>query len=260
MKKFSIANSKGGVGKTTCTLGIVNLISKLGKKILVFDLDPQGNLTNTIQAAPVENSKLGIWFKKDSTAFELLETFVETENENIVLVPAWSELANKVLTELDQNAFGITIFMKNLEKVEETLSEIFEYIVFDTSPKADKILTSMLLACDSIIVPIEPHIYSYEGLDVMLKPYEEAILSINSFGGKMQNNIKGYFVNKVRKARFHETMLELITNSAIKGKLLDTMIPDTIGRQQETISNKYKITDKNPFYNLFTELLEKGIL
>lgn len=260
MKKFSIANSKGGVGKTTCTLGIINLISKIDKKVLVFDLDPQGNLTNTIVKEKIQNSKLKIWFKDDALPEELMGSFVETIDENIVLVPAWNELANNVLTELDKNSFGVTIFMKNIQKVEKTISEVFDYVVFDTSPKADKILTSMLLACDSILVPIEPHIYSYEGLEVMIKPYEEAIKNINSFGGKLSNNIKGYFINKVKKAKFHTAMLEIINNTTISNKLLNTVIPDTIGRQQETISNTYKITEKNPFYNLYVELIEKGIL
>ncbi|UNF62763.1 hypothetical protein [Spiroplasma poulsonii] len=54
-------------------------------------------------------------------------------------------------------------------------------------------------------------------------------------------------------------MLELIQNSNINDKLLNTMIPDTISRQQETIVNKYRITEKNPFYNLYLELLEKDV-
>lgn len=55
-------------------------------------------------------------------------------------------------------------------------------------------------------------------------------------------------------------MLELIGKSNIYDKLLNTMIPDTIFRQQETIINKYRITEKNPFYNLYLELLEKEVL
>lgn len=67
--------------------------------------------------------------------------------------------------------------MKNIKKMQVILSKIFDYIFFDTSPKADKLLTSMLLTCDSII----------QGIDVMTKPYQEAINSINSFGWLLTN-------------------------------------------------------------------------
>lgn len=260
MKKITLANSKGGCGKTTCTLGLVSILSYIEKKVLLFDLDPQANLTNSLIANYIDSNKIEKWFKSNSTTKELLNTFIQTDNLNVVLVPSWTELANKVLSELDKNSFGVTIFMKNIEKMQVILSEIFDYIFFDTSPKADKLLTSMLLACDSIIVPIEPHLYSYQGIDVMTKPYQEAINSINSFGGLLTNNIKYYFVNKVKKAKFHDVMLELISKSNIDDKLLNTMIPDTIFRQQETIINKYRITEKNPFYNLYLELLEKDVL
>lgn len=260
MKKITLANSKGGCGKTTCTLGLVSILSSIEKKVLLFDLDPQANLTNSLITNYIDSNKIEKWFKSDSTTEELLNTFIQTDNLNVVLVPSWTELANKVLSELDKNSFGVTIFMKNIQKMQGILSEIFDYIFFDTSPKADKLLTSMLLACDSIIVPIEPHLYSYQGIDVMTKPYQEAINSINSFGGSLTNNIKYYFVNKVKKAKFHDVMLELIGKSNIDDKLLNTMIPDTIFRQQETIINKYRITEKNPFYNLYLELLEKEVL
>ncbi|WP_342254199.1 ParA family protein [Spiroplasma endosymbiont of Zeiraphera isertana] len=63
MKIITFANSKGGVGKTTLTLNLINILSQLNKKILVFDIDPQANLSRALISNYTSNKNIELWFK-----------------------------------------------------------------------------------------------------------------------------------------------------------------------------------------------------
>lgn len=260
MKKITFANSKGGVGKTTITINVAQLLSQIGKKVLLFDFDPQSNLTNTLLENPIDTNNITKWIlgaDKD----DLISTILETRISNIFLVPSYSKMVletNNIVLNQPNSEFK---FKMNLEEIEKILINKFDYIFFDTYPSMNTILLNVLLASDEIIVPIEPHSYSFEGITTMFKPYLETINNSKKMGMNIKNNINYYVLNKIQKNKLHQSVFELISQNEIGKKLLDTHIPLSATKQKETMLLKFAaITNNNPIYKLVMELTNKGVI
>ncbi|AGR41702.1 ParA family protein [Spiroplasma taiwanense] len=260
MKKITFTNSKGGVGKTTITLNVANALAKLGKKVLIFDFDSQANISLALQKNWKSNKEIIKWFQEDSTKEELLLSIEDTDIENIFLVGANRELSLVTMSDLNSLAMGELILKQNFKKIEEELKQKIDYILMDTSPTMSKILLNVLLAADEIIIPIEPHKFSIEGLETITKPYNKMIKTLNDIGSNIKNNINYYVVNKIQKNVTHKDVMQWINTLAIANKILNSKIPFSTIRQKETMINKFSLTDKSPFLILVEELFEKGIL
>ncbi|WP_342254543.1 ParA family protein [Spiroplasma endosymbiont of Zeiraphera isertana] len=260
MKIITFANSKGGVGKTTLTLNIINILSQLNKKILVFDIDPQANLSRALISNYTSNKNIELWFK-DSNNNELLNSIEETNIENVLMIPAYKNLVLETNTFVTAMSMGELILKNNLSKMKDILANKIDYIFFDSFPSMNKILLNVLLASDEIIIPIEPHQFSYEGYKTIKEPYDNAIKTLNQFGLNLKNNMNYFVINKVQKNKTHNAVIEAIMNSEIGGNILKTKIPLSTVKQKETMLMKFNsITDKNPIGFLTNELIEKGVL
>lgn len=260
MKKITFCNSKGGVGKTTLTINVAQILAQIGKRILLFDFDPQANLTNTLLDNPIDKNGISKWIlgaDKDT----LIETIVETKISGIFLVPSYSKMVletNNIVLNQPNSEFR---FKMNLEEMKNILNSKFDYVFFDTYPSMNTILLNVLLASDEIIVPIEPHSYSFEGITTMFKPYLETINNSKKMGMNIKNNMNYYVLNKIQKNKLHQSVFELISQNEIGKKLLDTHIPLSATKQKETMLLKFAaITEKNPIYKLVMELTDKGVI
>ena len=205
---ISIFNQKGGVGKTTSVVNIASALGKLGKKVLVVDIDPQGNAT----------SGLGVDKNSHKTIYSLLLNsnfedgyLKETSSKNVSLIPANSELAG---TEVELvNLEDRELRLKNaLEKFEND----FDYILIDPPPSLGQLSINALVASDSIIIPIQAEYYALEGVSELVKTYNlvkdtlnkdleiEGVL-ISMFDGRnnlaleVLEEVKKYFKSKVFK-------------------------------------------------------------
>ncbi|QED25669.1 ParA family protein [Spiroplasma citri] len=105
MKKITFANSKGGVGKTTITLNMINILSQVDKKILVFDIDPQANLSRSLLNEYTSIKNIEVWFK-DSTADELINSMMESNIKNVLIVPAYKKLVLETNTAVTSMGMG----------------------------------------------------------------------------------------------------------------------------------------------------------
>ncbi|WP_174479964.1 ParA family protein [Spiroplasma endosymbiont of Danaus chrysippus] len=260
MKKITFANSKGGVGKTTLTLNLINVLSQLNKKILVFDIDPQANLSRALLSNYTSKKNIELWFK-NSDEKELLNSIEKTILKNVLIVPAYNNLVLETNTYVTAMSMGELILKNNLIKMDEILKKDIDYIFFDSFPSMNKILLNVLLASDEIIIPIEPHKFSYEGYKTIKEPYDNAIKTLNQLGLKITNNMNYFIFNKVQKNKTHEAVIQAINNSEIGTMVLKTKIPLSTTKQKETMLMKFiSITDKNPIGFLTNELIEKGVL
>ncbi|BET37792.1 ParA family protein [Spiroplasma ixodetis] len=260
MKKITFANSKGGVGKTTLTLNLINVLSQLNKKILVFDIDPQANLSRALLPNYTSKKNIELWFK-DSNHNELLNSIEKTILENVLIVPAYNNSALETNTYVTAMSMGELALKNNLIKMEEILKKDIVYIFFDSFPSMNKILLNVLLASDEIIIPIEPHKFSYEGYKTIKEPYDTAIKTLNQLGLKITNNMNYFVINKVSKNKTHEAVIQAINNSQIGAMVLNTKIPLSTTKQKETMLMKFiSITVKKPIGFLTNELIEKGVL
>jgi len=160
-KIISFANQKGGVGKTTSCVNVASSLGVLGHKVLIIDLDPQGNTTSGVGI-----SKRGL----KATTKELLngeiptkEIIVETPYENLYVVPCNTTLANAEFDLLD--------FEESEARMKTALSEIkdeFDYILIDCPPSLGMLTINAFTASDGIIVPMQCEFYALEGLSQLM--------------------------------------------------------------------------------------------
>ncbi len=160
-KIIAFANQKGGVGKTTSAVNIAASVGILGKKVLLIDLDPQGNTT----------SGVGINKKNlKSTSYEILigeieaeKGIVATEFKNLSVIPSNISLAGAEfdLYQLDDREYRLKT---QLERIKDD----FDYIFIDCPPSLGMITVNALAAADAVIIPMQCEYYALEGLSQLM--------------------------------------------------------------------------------------------
>ena len=160
-KIISIVNQKGGVGKTTTAVSLAAAMGIAKKKVLLVDIDPQGNATSGfgINKKDVENSSYSL-LTSDLPATETVQT---TEFKNVDVVPATIDLvaAELELAELEDREY----ILKNALAA---LREEYDYIFMDCPPSLSLITVNALTASDTLLVPIQCEYYAIEGLSQLM--------------------------------------------------------------------------------------------
>lgn len=216
-KIFSFFNQKGGVGKTTSVINIAATLACKGKKILIVDLDSQGNST----------SGLGLDKNKNEfTAYQLLvenlDPFVSvkpTSIDNLFVIPSNADLA------------GAEIQLINIENREyvlkgqlEKIAEKYDYVFLDCPPSLGLISINALTASDYIIIPLQCEYYALEGLGSLLSTYQLVRKSLNpslELGGviltmaSFQTNLTKQVIDEVR-GYFKEKVFTAVIPRSVK--------------------------------------------
>lgn len=161
-KIIAIANQKGGVGKTTTSINLAAGLAYLNQKVLLVDLDPQGNATQGVGA-----SKTSI--KKSTYELILSEHEVDDIKMRLTtppmdLIPATIDLAGADLEMVDYKAGREKLLKHKLLKVRD----MYDYIIIDCPPSLGLLNTNALTAADSVIIPVQCEYYALEGLTQLL--------------------------------------------------------------------------------------------
>ena len=197
---IAIANQKGGVGKTTTAINLATAMCAVGKKVLLVDLDSQGNASTGlgIKRATITKSTYDVLFGDVSA----LEAAVETKVPGLSVVPSSLHLA------------GAEIELVGAERREYRLREAlrqpmpFEYILIDCPPSLSLLTLNAMVATDSILVPLQCEFYALEGLSHLSKTIERVkrhynpTLEIHGVVLTMfdkRNNLSGMVASDVRK-------------------------------------------------------------
>jgi len=206
-KSIAVFNQKGGVGKTTTVINLSSCLASLGKKVLMIDIDPQGNTTS------------GIGFDKNNLKYTIYDALINnvpakeciqpTKQEGLYLIPASVQLAG---AEIE-----LTTFKERELKLREIILEIkddFDYIFVDCPPSLGLLSVNALSAVDSVLIPIQCEYYALEGVSQLMNTYtlvkrnlnknleiEGVVLSM--FDGRTNlsiqvvEEVKSFFKNKV---------------------------------------------------------------
>ena len=171
-KIIAIANQKGGVGKTTTAVNLAACLGKLGKSVLLCDIDPQGNASSGVGVDPktVEESVYDVLIN-DLAAKSAVK---ETGFENLWVLPANIDLAGAELELVSKD--NREFVLKN------ALDEIkfqFDYVIIDCPPSLGLITLNSLAAADTVLVPIQCEYYALEGLSQLTNTIKMVKRSIN---------------------------------------------------------------------------------
>ncbi len=160
-KIISFSNQKGGVGKTTTCVNMAAYLALSGRKVLLVDLDPQGNATTGLgfQKSKLKRSVYNVLIEEESVADNVLST----EIEGLTLLPANIDLAGAEV-ELVYKKGREKVLKNALDKVKKT----YDYILIDCPPSLGLLTINALAGADGVIIPIQSEYYAMEGLSQLM--------------------------------------------------------------------------------------------
>ena len=160
-KVVSFSNQKGGVGKTTSCVNIAAQIAKKGKKVLMIDMDPQGNATSGlgIQKSKIKNTIYDVIIGK----CDIKDAIITTKFKNLSAVPATIDLAGAELElyELEENTDFAKIALNSIK-------EDYDYIFIDCPPSLGMLTVEALSISDGVVIPMQCEFYSLEGISQLI--------------------------------------------------------------------------------------------
>ena len=160
-KIISIANQKGGVGKTTTAMNLSAALAVLEHKVLLIDADPQANATSGlgVESEDVDNSAYECFVQQ----LDARECIVETTTPNLYLLPTRIDLVGAEIELVDMP--NREMFIKNAL---EPIKDEYDFIIIDCSPSLGLITVNALTASDSVIIPVQSEYFALEGLGQLL--------------------------------------------------------------------------------------------
>ena len=167
MKIVAIANQKGGVGKTTTAVNLGCALAEQGQRILLIDLDPQGNATSSFGLQELEGESLyDPLLGSDSVADKILPTRLE----RLFIIPADLDLAGAEI-EIARMDDHLTRLTKTLAPLRE--DDTFDFILLDCPPSLGILMTNALAAADELLTPIQCEFFALEGLVRIVRVVEQ---------------------------------------------------------------------------------------
>lgn len=252
MKTISIFNQKGGVGKTTSVVNLAVSLSKLNKKVLVIDFDPQANTTTGLgfDKNELEKSIYKMFYDEGDN----YKDYILKSEEGPYLIASENSLSGLEveLVSLDQEER-----LKMLSQIIEEIKKDFDIILIDCPPSLGLLSLNALVASDSIIIPIQTEYYALEGVSELLKTYQTIKESI-----KEDLEIEGVLLCMFDKDTdlSYEVVEEV--KSFFKEKVFSTMIPRNIKLAEapsfgkSVISYDEKSKGAKAYLSLAKELVE----
>lgn len=164
-KIISIFNQKGGVGKTTTSINLSAGLGKLGRKVLLVDLDPQGNSTSGLGVD--KNNVKGIIYDILANDLPIEEGIHQTSSEHVSLIPSNNQLAGLEI-EFARTGNWETSLKDELSKIRDN----YDYIFIDCPPSLGILSVAGLVASDSVIIPVQCEYYALEGVSQLFETIE----------------------------------------------------------------------------------------
>ncbi len=206
-KVVSIANQKGGVGKTTTAVNLSSVLAKKGKRVLLIDADPQGSATSGLGVEKQEKSTYDVIISE----IDMDAVIVDTNIKKLKVCPSNINLAG---AEVE-----LVSLMSREHRLKERIDEVrdkFDYILIDCPPSLGLITLNAFTASDSVLIPVQCEYYALEGLGQLINTInlvrkhlnksieiEGAVLTMydsrTNLSNQVVKEVKGYFEDKVFK-------------------------------------------------------------
>ncbi|MDA76176.1 ParA family protein [Listeria monocytogenes serotype 1/2b] len=206
-KVIALANQKGGVGKTTSSVNLSSSLAFLGKKVLLVDIDPQGNASSGVGVNKGEIEHCIYDVLVDDVAIQ--DVLQKTDLDNLNVIPATIQLAGAIVELVPAISREI-----RLKKAIDSIRDDYDYVIIDCPPSLGLLTLNALTAADSVLIPVQCEYYALEGLSQLLNTIrivqkhlnedlqiEGVLLTMldarTNLGIQVIEEVKKYFQNKV---------------------------------------------------------------
>jgi chromosome partitioning protein len=165
LEVWTVANQKGGVGKTTTSIALAGLLAECGKRVLLVDTDPHASLSYYF-GVESEDLELSVYdlFTQVSSSEQILQSLCPTQYSNIDILPATMGLATLDRSLGAKGGMGLV-----LKKAMGKISQDYDYVLIDCPPVLGVLMVNALAAADRIVVPVQTEFLALKGLDRMIK-------------------------------------------------------------------------------------------
>ena len=221
MQIISIINQKGGVGKTTTVINLAAGLSQKEKKILVIDLDPQGNATTGLGLSNMENSRDTIYDVLNGTK-SIHEVIKKTQFQNLDIVTSNVDLSG-LEVETAGNSKRAFILKDQLTSYLNNSGGNYDYIFIDCPPSLSLLTVLALVASDSLVVPLQTEFFALEGLTQLMKTIERIKINLNT-----ELKIRGILLTMYDKRNKLSSQVEKEARDYFKSQVYNTIIPRNV--------------------------------
>tara|TARA_B100001758_G_scaffold239362_1_gene243611 strand:+ start:142 stop:942 length:801 start_codon:yes stop_codon:yes gene_type:complete len=220
-KVISVINQKGGVGKTTTVINLAAGLTMKGKKILVIDLDPQGNATTGLGLSNTENSELTIYNVLNGNK-KISEVIQPTKFNNLNLVSSNVDLSGLELETAGDSRRAFKL-KDELASILNDSGSLYDYILIDCPPSLSLLTIMALVASDALVVPLQTEFFALEGLTQLMKTIDRIKSNLNP-----SLDIRGILLTMYDKRNKLSGEVEQEARNYFKEKVYSTVVPRNV--------------------------------
>ena len=256
MKIISIINQKGGVGKTTTVINLASALSQQGKKILVIDLDPQGNATTGLGLSNSEQSDRTIYGILNGTT-SISNVIKKTSFENLDLITSNVDLSGLEVETAGDSDRAFILKTKLTSYLNDSRA-LYDYVLIDCPPSLSLLTVMALVSSNSLLVPLQTEFFALEGLTQLMKTIDRIKVNLNP-----ELVIQGILLTMYDRRNKLSSQVEQEARDYFKEKVYQTVIPRNV-RLSEAPSHGVPVLiyDKNcpgsqSYYNFTDEFMSQ---